>query len=92
MVENYEHIYDECSVTYIMSLSSILRDIDLRNYDLLILTLALMDRWLWLNLIHFCTKHCFVGKFSFTIFAKSIYMYIYALIHGVTYYKYHNHI
>ena len=53
MVENYEHIYDECSVTYIMSLSSIVSDIDLRNYDLLILTLALMDRWLWLNLIHF---------------------------------------
>ena len=53
MVENYEHIYDECSITYIISLYSIVSDIDWRNYDLLILTLALMDRWLWLNLIHF---------------------------------------
>ena len=53
MVENYEHIYDECSITYIISLYSIVSDIDWRNYNLWVLTLALRGRLLCLNLIQF---------------------------------------
>ena len=53
MVENYEHIYDECFITYIISLCLIMSDIDWSNYDLWVLILALISRWLCLNLIQF---------------------------------------